>query len=63
MVLSLRKSCWFLKEGFANQKQVLGRPQDGKSVVVDASTAGSLSSCSNATGAIWYYERGPGSQA
>ena len=51
------------KQSFADQKQVLGRPQDGKSVVLDASVAGSVSSCSNATGAIWYYERGAGSQA
>ncbi|KAI1436347.1 ribonuclease T2 family protein [Xylaria sp. CBS 124048] len=40
---------------------VWGRVQDVQAVPVDASIAGSVSSCATAPGAIWYYERTPSS--
>ncbi|KAI9934459.1 hypothetical protein ASPWEDRAFT_175188 [Aspergillus wentii DTO 134E9] len=41
---------------------VLGRPQDGMGVPVDASVEGSLSSCAKSEGGVWYYERASGSE-
>ncbi|ORY63220.1 ribonuclease T2-like protein [Pseudomassariella vexata] len=43
---------------------VLGKPQRGQGVTVDAnSTGGSVSNCANTPGALKYYERTPGSEA
>ncbi|KAH7059050.1 ribonuclease T2-like protein [Macrophomina phaseolina] len=39
---------------------VLGRPQEGVAVVVNAT--GSTSNCAKAAGAVWYYERTPSSE-
>ena len=42
---------------------VYGRPQNGKAVPVDASIGGlSTSTCATTPGALWYYERTPGSE-
>jgi ribonuclease T2 len=41
---------------------VLGRPQDMRSIPVDASIAGSDTTCATSRGAIWYFERALGSE-
>lgn len=43
---------------------VRGRVQDGDGVPVDASASGgSVTNCAKTPGAVWYYERTPGSVA
>jgi ribonuclease T2 len=43
----------------ANVMQVYGRPQEGRSVPVNAT--GSTSNCAKVDGALWYYEQTKGS--